>query len=145
MRAIRRNDLVARIEMLPLIDVIFLLLTFFIYSMVLMAQAQILPVKMTPLDEGRSPQPGPMHALSINRDGKLFFNRSQIGMFELEQRLNQLGNESPPPTLYLAVEQAGSVDRGPLLVRLIEQIMAAGITDIAIVGPAEQPAKPIGP
>ena len=36
MQVIRRNDHAARIEMLPLIDVIFLLLTFFIYSMVLM-------------------------------------------------------------------------------------------------------------
>jgi biopolymer transport protein ExbD len=36
MQAVRHNDLSARIEMLPLIDVIFLLLTFFIYSMVLM-------------------------------------------------------------------------------------------------------------
>ena len=128
-----------------MIDVVFLLLTFFIYSMVLMVQAQVLPVKMTPVDEGQTPPAGAMYALTINRDGKLFLNRSQVSMPELERRLKQLGDETPPPTLYLAVEQAGNVDRGPLLVRLIERITTAGIVDIAIVGQAGQPEKATGP
>ena len=40
MRALRRPDFDARIEIMPLIDVVFLLLTFFIYAMVLMIRAE---------------------------------------------------------------------------------------------------------
>ena len=46
MLRIRRNTHDFRIEIMPLIDVIFLLLTFFIYAMVLMVRAELLPVEM---------------------------------------------------------------------------------------------------
>ena len=46
MFTIRRTDHEARVEIMPLIDVIFLLLTFFIYAMVLMVRAALLPVEM---------------------------------------------------------------------------------------------------
>src|SRR5690606_8300025 len=49
MRFVRRHDLAPRMEMIPLIDVIFLLLTFFIYSLALMVQAQVLPVALPPI------------------------------------------------------------------------------------------------
>ena len=46
MRAIRRTDHEMRIEIMPLIDVIFLLLTFFIYAMVLLVRAEMLPMEL---------------------------------------------------------------------------------------------------
>ena len=38
MRPVRRHDHTPRVEMMPLIDVVFLLLTFFIYAMVVMVE-----------------------------------------------------------------------------------------------------------
>ena len=55
MRSIRRHDLAPRVEMMPLIDVVFLLLTFFIYSFVMMVRAEVLPVVLTPLGTGGRP------------------------------------------------------------------------------------------
>ena len=46
MRPLRRTDHDTRVEMMPLIDVGFLLLTFFIYAMVLMVRAEVLPVPL---------------------------------------------------------------------------------------------------
>ena len=41
MRPLRRSEHETRVEMMPLIDVVFLLLTFFIYAMVLMVRAEV--------------------------------------------------------------------------------------------------------
>ena len=46
MRPLRRSEHETRVEMMPLIDVVFLLLTFFIYAMVLMVRAEVLPVPL---------------------------------------------------------------------------------------------------
>ena len=46
MRALRRTEHETRIEMMPLIDVVFILLTFFIYAMVLVVGAEVLPVPL---------------------------------------------------------------------------------------------------
>ena len=47
MHPIRRTEHETRIEMMPMIDVIFLLLTFFIYAMALMIRAEMLPMEMS--------------------------------------------------------------------------------------------------
>jgi len=52
MRALRRPDHAPRLEMMPLIDVIFLLLTFFIYQMVVMRPVDTLGVELAPVAGG---------------------------------------------------------------------------------------------
>ena len=52
MLSIRRTVHETRIEIMPMIDVIFLLLTFFIYAMVLMVRAELLPVEMHGFSSG---------------------------------------------------------------------------------------------
>jgi len=141
MRTIRRDDLSPRIEMMPLIDVIFLLLTFFIYSMILMVRAEVLPVKLMTLQTGKQATPTQVQAITIDGSGDLFFNRKPISEVELDQRLRELAQQTDPISLYLAMEAQGSTDRGPTLIRLIDQIREAGIEDFVIVGqPRHEPA-----
>lgn len=146
MRTIRRNDLAPRFEMTPMIDVIFLLLTFFIYSMVMMVRAEVLPVTLTTLATGSRPSVADVHAVTIDKNGAFFYNRQAVDDVELDRRLAELAAAEPPPRLYLAVEAQGSVDRGPLFINLLERVRRAGITDFAIVGqPAADAAPPTGP
>ena len=142
MRPVRHNDLSPRVEIVPLIDVIFLLLTFFIYSMVVMVHANVLPVELTPLVSGTSRPPSGVQVVTINRDGKFYFNREQVDADALDEQLASMSKD-PNQTLFLAMEATGRVDRGPLLVALIERVQAAGIKNIAIVGPPT-PGQPPG-
>ena len=52
MRKIRRNNHEARIELMPLIDVVFLLITFFIYSLIVMVHIDVKKVNFSELDAG---------------------------------------------------------------------------------------------
>ena len=151
MRAARRHDLSPRVEIMPLIDVIFLLLTFFIYSMVTMVRAEILPVQLQTLTTGRTAEPSAIMAVTIDISGTLYLNREPIESADLDKRLNEVSQLDDPPKLFLALEDIpsegtgeggaglqatgpGVVDRGPLLIGLIERVRRAGMEDFNIVG-----------
>jgi len=134
MRPLRRSDTTPRVELMPLIDVVFLLLTFFIYSLIISVRAEVLPVELVPLATGQSAEPGPVRALTIDPRGELFWDQEPIESGALEARLDALAAEENPPTLYLAMSERGETDRGPQLLSLIEQVRSAGLTNFVIVG-----------
>jgi biopolymer transport protein ExbD len=143
MRAIRRDDLAPRVEMMPLIDVIFLLLTFFIYSLIVTVRAEVLPVTLTTLTTGKQATPTEVQAITIDHDGQLYLNREPITGRDLSTRLISLSDLPDPPSLYVAMEAQGSTDRGPILLDVIERVRAAGIGDFVIVGqPKPGPGVP---
>ena len=144
MRSVRRNDLSPRVEIVPLIDVIFLLLTFFIYSMVVMVHANVLPVDLTPLAAGATEPSRDVQVVTIDRDGKFYFNRKPVDAAMLDERLAAMSKVSDQ-TLFLGLEAVGRVDRGPLLVTLIERTQAAGVTNIVIVGNPRQAVPLVTP
>lgn len=151
MLRVRRTDLSPRVEMTPLIDVIFLLLTFFIYSMLVMVQAEVLPVALTPVTTGESAEADDNRivAITMDRSGAVYVDREPVDADALDERLKELSETDPPPRLFVAMEAAAEndpadtaestrgVDRGPLLIGLIERLRAAGLTDFSIVGPEE--------
>ena len=139
MRTLRRNDLSPRVEMVPLIDIIFLLLTFFIYSMVVMVRAEILPVTLTALGSGQRADVAQIHAVTIDSQGQLFYNRQPINPDDLQRRLEDLARQPDRPTLYVAMQNDGTTDRGPVLIRLIQQVRATGLQDFVIVGQLSEP------
>ncbi len=133
-------SLAPRTELTPLLDVIFLLLTFFIYSQVLLVRAHIMPVELPKLTTGQPAEPQRIVGITIDREGRLFVNQKPHTAEELERRLQQVARAEVQPKVYLAVsQQSGRTDRGPIVINLIEMIRANGIENFAIVG---QPARP---
>ena len=137
MRPIRRNDLSPRVEMLPLIDVIFLLLTFFIYSLIVMVNANVLPVQLSPLSRGSTPAVSTVEAVTVDGQGNIFVNRRAAQWSELVTYLAELAGRDDPPPLFVALEAEGTTDRGPVLMRVIEQARASGLNEIILVGGRE--------
>lgn len=124
-----------------MIDVIFLLLTFFIYCMVLMIRADVLPVKLTPITTGAAATPEKVEAITIDKSGVLFFNRQKVGYEELDARLAALAKDGSRGRVYVALEAEGASDRGPVLLNMIERLRAAGIHDFVFVGAPGTKAK----
>jgi biopolymer transport protein ExbD len=124
-----------RMEMTPLLDVIFLLLTFFIYSIVLTVRAQVLPVSLPALTTGQTAQDVKVAGITVDARGDLFLNRQPVTRQELEARLGELSRQPEPPAFYLAIDaEQGQVDRGPLLIELIELLRKLKIENVNIVG-----------
>ena len=131
-----------RVEMTPLLDVIFLLLTFFIYSLVVTVRAQVLPVKLPALTTGETAADVKIAGITVDHKGDLFLNREPVSRVELETRLRELAAQADPPAFYLAVDaEPGQVDRGPILIDMIELLRKLKIEDLSIVG-SPQPQQP---
>ena len=130
-----------------MIDVIFLLLTFFVHSMVMRVRADVLPVKLAPLTTGEQARDSQITAVTVDKTGALFLNRERMSMDQLDARLREIAKQPNPPAVYLALEAEGSTDRAPVLLAMIERVRAAGIQNFVLVGPPSEKTKtpPVSP
>ena len=134
MRPIRRTDYDTRIEMMPLIDVIFLLLTFFIYAMVLMVRVEILPVPLESYISGTTAEPRQTISVTIAVDGNIYVGQTIVQLSNVAKVVAQQRETSPESAVYLVVEDGEAiVDRGPLLTGTWDQLRNAGL-EIFLVG-----------
>lgn len=119
---------------MPLIDVIFLLLTFFIYALVLMVRVDLLPVPLETYISGDPADPVPAATITLGLDGSLSFNDQVIEADQVIDRINR-AKEVEPNTRFYLVMAAGEadVDRGPVLTGLWDRFREAGV-EINLVG-----------
>ncbi len=134
MRAIRRTDNAARLEMMPMIDVIFLLLTFFIYNLLISTPVRDLPVRFADAATGNRQGIERPHVLRVDKDGRFFLGDTPVEPTELDSQLRTIANHPANPTLFIHLDAEAEFDRGPLLVNVLEYVMKAGIKNVSFVG-----------
>lgn len=139
MRLRTRESGEARIELVPLIDVVFLLLTFFIYAMVQMVWAQLLPLQLPTITAGDVAEPVRAIAISVDAAGVISVNREPVAMEAVVARVRELAVENPDARVYLAADAEGEADRLPLFIDLIDRLRGSGIDELFIVG------RPVAP
>ena len=131
MRPLRRTEHDTRIEIMPLIDVVFLLLTFFIYAMVLMVRAEVLPVPFESYISGEPATPKQAVSITIAVDGNLYVGTNVVTLDGLI--------EKPEAVLYLVMEDGHSVvDRGPLLTGAWDRLHAENLEVFLVGAPNEE-------
>ncbi len=118
MNPIRRHDLSPRVEMLPLIDVVFLLLTFFIYAMLVLFPATALRIAIQPVSGQGPPTREAMHVITIRADRQVLLDDKPTGRDELFRQIDAFAKLQPQPAVYVLLEADGQVDRAPLLIEL---------------------------
>lgn len=133
MKIKRRISRKPRVEMLPLIDIVFLLLIFFIYAMLSMAVHRGLNLD---LPESSTAQPGKEELLSISvkhygTDGGLLIliNENRVALENLAERLNLLTAGLKDKTVLIFAEETISYQE---LFLVLDQIKNADITDISL-------------
>jgi biopolymer transport protein ExbD len=137
MLPVRRHSPEPRLEMTPLIDVVFLLLTFFVFAIVLVVRAEVLDIMLPDLSTGQAPRPGAAITIALDADGSLYVNGEPTPREELIDRLRELRSADPDAALLMAADEAG---RSGDLVRLWHELAQAGFPDVAlIVRPREGP------
>ncbi len=131
-------------EMTPLIDVIFLLLTFFIFSFVVMVRADRLPVKIAALQSGQSLGPvGDLAWVTIGRDGLYYFRDQAVSLEVLRKRLKEFVAKKSHIPLRIQLQAGGRVDRGPLMIQLHSLMRQAGVKRYDWVGDPKRIEQPI--
>ena len=118
----------ARIEMLPLIDIVFLLLVFFIYAMLSMAVHKGLPVILPSSSTAEITRTAPI-SITLKADGSIYLDKVPISPDNISSELQaKIGNNEKTGVLLFA-------DKTVLyqtIFNIMDKIRNAGITDISL-------------
>ena len=117
--------------MMPLIDVVFLLLTFFIFAVAVMDRLKTSGVELLSVEGASQNVDEPVILVEVDGAGGVLIDGLPVADDELDARLREIaGRADAPPVVVTLQAVEASVDRGPVLLRLEDRIMAAGIRDI---------------
>jgi len=123
-----------RIEMLPLIDIVFLLLVFFIYAMLSMAVHRGLPI-LLPTSSSANIDKSLVLSVTAKSDGTLYVDKEQIAFNDLAAVLKRKTGAENDPGVLLFAERSLSYQS---LFRVLDQIRMADIHRISLQADVEQ-------
>ena len=131
MRRLRRDSDEVRIELTPMIDVVFLLLTFFVFSIVMMVRADVLNVELPELASGVPAERVEPITIAVGGDGEILINREATAMDAVVDVVSGLREESPNAPIVLAVDVQSS---SGVLIELADRVTGGGLGSFAILG-----------
>lgn len=117
-----------RIEMLPLIDIVFLLLVVFIYSMLSMSVHRGLSVNLPESSVADIEKQTPV-SVTVKGENELYVDDVQVSLAELSQWLASASTDQTTPGVLLFAEESVSYQT---LFTVLDQITLAGIHDISL-------------
>jgi biopolymer transport protein ExbD len=130
-RIILRSRPKARIEIIPLIDVIFFLLATFVLFTLSLNRIQSLPIDLPVA----SVTPGPetstkdMVTIQVSDQGNLYWNRELFDIDELKGRLEQYKRQTDLPRILVAGDDRA---KWGITVQVLDQIRKANIEKVSM-------------
>jgi biopolymer transport protein ExbD len=118
----------SRIEMIPLMDVIFLLLAAFIYATLSMAVHRGLPVAL-PASAAAEIEKNLVLSVTMQRDGSVYLDKEPIRLDDLTQALISSAEGQDNPGVLLFADKDVSYQA---LFRVLDLIRAAGLHRISL-------------
>lgn len=123
----------ARIEIIPLIDIIFFLLATFIMVSLSMTQNQgvsvALPSAATAASLGDQQEMQKAVTLSVNEKGEVFYNKDKIALAQLPMRLQNYKATSKDPKVIINADAGANFKH---VVAVLDEVRKSGIAKAGI-------------
>lgn len=129
----------ARIEIIPLIDIMFFLLATFIMVSLSMVKNQGMPVKL-PVASTSAPQDRKDYtSITVTDKGEFFFNKEPVSRAELGPRLQTIKASQANPKIFINGDGKAEFEN---VVAVLDETRKVGISQVAIETrlPSSQPA-----
>ena len=128
----------AKPDITPLLDVVFILLIFFVVTSVFAVQGMELD-----LPEARSARSvsGKSHEIRIDNDNTLFFDNANISARELAGTLQSLAERSGDTPLDKIILESSPNARVGLFISVVDTVRTAGFDDLVIATQPPTPSK----
>ncbi|NNG07630.1 MAG: biopolymer transporter ExbD [Desulfobacteraceae bacterium] len=124
----------SRIEMLPLIDIVFLLLVFFIYAMLSMAVHRGLPV-ILPTSSTAKIDKHLILSVTVRADGSIFLDKERMSLKDLSEALRKAARNRKETGVLLFADKAVPYQE---VFRVLDQIRMAGLNRISLQAELEK-------
>ena len=119
----------ARIEIIPLIDVIFFLLATFVMVSLSMVKNRAIHVNLPAAATGTPQEPGDFATISIDAAGDLFFNKQPVDAAQLGNDLKELLAGDAEPQVFIHGDANAAFGKA---VAVLDEVRGLGITKVAI-------------
>jgi biopolymer transport protein ExbD len=131
----------ARIEIIPLIDIMFFLLAAFMLVSLSMVTSKSVKVNLPTATTATADTRKDFINLSIDRSGAIFLDQQPMGANELSRHLTALHNTNAGLRVFISGDKDA---RHGDVIAALDLVRATGIEKVAfeIREPAESPAKP---
>ena len=118
----------ARIEMLPLIDIVFLLLVFFIYAMLSMAVHRGLPVEL-PLSTTAEIDKKLILSVTVEADAVIYVDKERVALADLTQVLQSKAGSIREPGVLVFADRTLPYQ---MIYNVLDKIRQAGLSRISL-------------
>lgn len=119
----------ARIEILPLIDVIFCILTFFLLAAVGLTRQQAITVDLPQASNATTPQISSRLLVSINPYNQIYVENELVTPEQLEQKLREFNQKNPAGTMVLYASKTAFYND---VVQVLDKMQAVGGDRVAL-------------
>ncbi len=124
----------ARIEMIPLIDVIFLLLTAFVYTAVTMVVERGIEIELPRASTGEAVEEERL-TITVGADGRTYVQEETVTVEELAERTATFLKEHPGGAVYIRGDRAAELG---LAIEVLDALRVAGTESVTFeVSPVE--------
>jgi biopolymer transport protein ExbD len=117
------------INVVPLIDVMFALLTFFIISTLFLSRSEGLPVNLPKATTAKPPQQQTKIAITVNQQGHVSLNRKSIKLDQVEPALRQLVTQNQSTVVVINADE--KVEHGEIIA-IMDRVRRVEGTKLAI-------------
>ena len=123
----------AEIQMTPLIDMVFILLIFFVVTTSFVSETGL--DIQRPQSSSSETLPRENIPVAISTDGRITVDGQRVGLLSIRPFLEKRLRMQPGLAVVLVADKAVSVDR---VVRVMDEIRAAGVGEVALATAARQ-------
>ncbi|MBI4433085.1 MAG: biopolymer transporter ExbD [Candidatus Omnitrophica bacterium] len=120
----------ARIEIIPLIDIIFFLLATFVMVSLSMVKNQGLPVQLPRAATGAALEGRESHTvITITENGEIFLNKEKIAAESVPSKLRALRAKNADPKVFINGDERAHFGKA---IGVLDEARKAGITKVSI-------------
>lgn len=119
----------ARIEIVPLIDIVFFLLATFVMVSLSMVKNSGIPVNLPVAATSTAQERKIFTTLTVTEEGYLYLDKEKISIEELPARLKKLKETDPELKIFIHGDQKASFGSA---IRVLDEVRKQGISKVAI-------------
>lgn len=120
----RKQSLPPQLMLSPMIDMIFLLLVFFIVSTMYMSEIKTIPIRL-PVEQNSETVSKSNFAVTVKKDGALYLEDNKI---EMKQLVANAAAESKRDAAFSVIIRADGEANYKTVIKLMDELKGAGVT-----------------
>ena len=128
----------ARIEIIPLIDVIFFLLATFVMVSLSMVKNQGISVNLPSAATATSQERKAAVTITVTKSGDIYLNQEKLALDLLPQCLKQLKTENPDMRVFINGDNEAYFGNA---IQILDEVRSSGITKVAIQTKQAEPSQ----